>query len=150
MKVISEVMFWIAITTIYYYTCHCLTILFVQIFCSPDFKQIMAELQHFSGAGSVETVNYSSTLSSTEQDLSSQDSSQVPEAASAEVEVHDSSDITEETSGPIKLVAEKDQKTLFAVLQFLRKNNLGETVNALEQEAEKAGGEFLQKLPLLP
>ncbi|XP_076812419.1 transcription initiation factor TFIID subunit 5-like [Clavelina lepadiformis] len=99
----------------------------------------MAELQHFSGAGSVETVNYSSTLSSTEQDLSSQDSSQVPEAASAEVEVHDSSDITEETSGPIKLVAEKDQKTLFAVLQFLRKNNLGETVNALEQEAEKAG-----------
>ncbi|XP_009859272.2 transcription initiation factor TFIID subunit 5-like [Ciona intestinalis] len=40
---------------------------------------------------------------------------------------------------PVKLVSDDDQKTLLAVLQFLRKNNLSKTASALAKETESAG-----------
>ena len=76
-----------------------------------------------------------------ESTVASQNDS-VPEPTSAEVEIQD----TENLPDPIKLVSNEDQKTLMAVLQFLKKNNLSKTIEALENESEKAGGERLSKI----
>ena len=62
----------------------------------------------------------------------------VPEPASNEVEIQDIGNLAE----PVKIVSSEDQKTLLAVLQFLRKNNLSGTVDALQKETEKAGGRY--------
>ena len=49
-------------------------------------------------------------------------------------------EVVVENSPPVKLVSEDDEKTLVAVLQFLKKNNFVTTVNALEKETKNAGG----------
>jgi len=60
----------------------------------------------------------------------------VPEPTSADVEVQDMGNLAES----IKMVSSEDQKTLLAVFQFLKKKNLASTVEVLQKETEKAGG----------
>ena len=75
-------------------------------------------------------------LTNVDQDSAQQKEPVVLEPASSVVEVSNSSDSSE----VVKIISDEDQKMLFAVLQFLRKNNLAKTVDALEKETEKAGG----------
>ena len=82
------------------------------------------------------SMDTSSQSSSNQHSSSSQNELIIPESLSSEVEVQDSSEIAE----PVKIVSDEDQKTLQAVLQFLQKNNLSKTVDALKNETEKAGG----------
>lgn len=48
-------------------------------------------------------------------------------------------EVVVENSPPVKLVSEDDEKTLVAVLQFLKKNNFVTTVSALQKETKNAG-----------
>ena len=92
----------------------------------------MAEL---SGVTALTDTN-AGHLTNVDQDSAQQKEPVVLEPASSVVEVSNSSDSSE----VVKIISDEDQKMLFAVLQFLRKNNLAKTVDALEKETEKAGG----------
>lgn len=76
-------------------------------------------------------------METVKQEIASQnDSAVVSEPASGPVEASNNKDNSE----VVKIVSDEDQKMLYAVLQFLKKNNLGKTVDALKNETEKAGG----------
>ena len=92
----------------------------------------MAELPNLAESSNMKVV---AMAVDTQHSTVQQNNFSTTEATKTDTEVKASDNLE-----PVKIVSEDDQKMLYAVLQFLKKNNLAKTVDALEKETEQAGG----------